>query len=122
MSATGAPQAALVGVAVSDAFEFIFDTTSQTRKCQNLRRSSRVALVFGGDDVQWTIQVEGIADEPTGQPLSAVKAVYFAVFPEGRERESWPGITYVRVRPTWMRLTDYRGGQERVELYPLEVP
>jgi hypothetical protein len=25
----------------------------------------------------------------------------------GRERQTWPGITYVRTRPTWIRYSDF---------------
>jgi pyridoxine/pyridoxamine 5'-phosphate oxidase len=122
VSPAGAPQAAIVGVAVSEELDVVFDTLATTRKCGNLRKEPRVAFVFGGDDVEWTVQLEGIADEPTGAELAAVKRLYFEKFPDGPTREAWPGITYVRVRPTWMRLSDYRGGQERIEEYPFDAP
>jgi hypothetical protein len=32
---------------------------------------------------------------------------YFESFPDGRERQSWPGITYIRARPTWLRFSDF---------------
>jgi len=41
-------QAAVVGFAVSDAFEIIFDTLDSTRKVANLRANPRIALVLGG--------------------------------------------------------------------------
>ena len=46
----GAPQAAVVGIAVSDQLEIVFDTLATSRKCQNLRRDPRIALVVGWDD------------------------------------------------------------------------
>jgi pyridoxine/pyridoxamine 5'-phosphate oxidase len=101
----GAPQAAVVGYAVSDALELVFDTLSTTRKFANLRANPRIALVVGWDQV--TAQLEGIADFPTGDELERVKACYFEAYPDGRERLAWPGITHVRVRPTWARYTDY---------------
>jgi ribosomal protein S18 acetylase RimI-like enzyme len=106
-SADGAPQAAVVGVAATDALELVFDTLETTRKCQNLRRDPRVALVIGWDDER-TLQLEGIADEPTGAELARLQKVYFARFPDGPARTAWPGITYVRVRPTWLRFSDFR--------------
>ena len=30
-----------------------------------------------------------------------------AAGPDGRQREAWPGITYFRVRPTWIRYVDF---------------
>ena len=108
--ADGAPQAAVIGVAVSDDLELVFDTLGATRKAANLDRDPRMALVMwaksdsGG---QATVQVEGPADEPTGAALAAIKRVYFARFTDGPTREAWDGIRYVRVRPRWLRYTDF---------------
>ena len=102
------PQAAVVGIAVSDAGEVVFDTLSSSRKCRNLRQDPHIALVVGWD-AECTAQYEGIADEPSGAELERVKALYFSVFPDGREREAWPGITYFRVRPVWARYSDFSG-------------
>jgi hypothetical protein len=33
--------------------------------------------------------------------------LYFGSFPDGRERQRWPGLVYVRARPTWLRYSDY---------------
>ena len=113
VAAAGAPQAAVVGIAASDALEIVIDTLDSTRKCSNLRRDPRIALVIGWDDEQ-TVQVEGIADEPKGAELERLKAIYLARFPDGHERASWPGITYFRVRPRWIRYSDFRGAEARV--------
>jgi len=109
VSPTGMPQAALVGFAVSDQFEIVFDTIQTTRKAQNLRQNPHVALVIGGwvlDDER-TVQYEGEADEPSGAELDRLKQVYYAAYPDGPGRASWPGLIYVRVRPTWVRYSDY---------------
>src|SRR5689334_6149605 len=107
---TGAPQAAVVGIAVTDRLELVFDTVDTTRKCANLRRDPRVAFVIGWDHEQ-TVQLEGLADEPAGDELVRLQAVYFAAFPDGPTRLQWPGITYFRVRPTWGRYSDFRAAQ-----------
>jgi PPOX class probable F420-dependent enzyme len=106
-SAGGAPQAAVVGVAVTDDLELVFDTLGGSRKAANLRRDARVAVVIGWDDEQ-TVQCEGVADEPAGPELARLQQCYFAAFPDGPSRLAWPGITYVRVRPTWIRYSDFR--------------
>lgn len=108
VSPHGEPQAAVIGIAVTDDLEIVFDTLGTTRKARNLRLDPRIALVVGWDDA-CTAQYEGIADEPHGEELARLKAVYFAKFPDGPERESWPGITYFRVRPRWIRFSDFRG-------------
>lgn len=103
------PQAAVVGFAVTDELEFVFDTVDSTRKIKNLRRNPKIALTIGGltDKDERTVQCNGIADEPTGHTLDRLKDAYFSVFPDGRDRQSWQGITYVRVRPIWMRFSDF---------------
>jgi len=109
----GAPQAAVVGMAVTDELELVFDTLGTTRKAQNLRRDGRAAVVMGWDDEQ-TVQLEGLADEPAGETLERLKRSYFLAFPDGPTRLSWPGITYFRIRPTWARCSDFRPGSARV--------
>jgi general stress protein 26 len=101
-----APESAVVGIAVSPSLEIFFDTTGDTRKAKNLRRDPRISVVVGWDDEQ-TMQLEGVADEPKGAELDALKTIYFAAWPDGPSREHWPGITWFRVRPTWIRLSDY---------------
>jgi general stress protein 26 len=117
----GAPQAAVVGFAVSDGLEIVFDTLESTRKCRNLRADPHVALVIGWDH-EATAQIEGIADFPEGQELERIRACYFIPYPDGRERLAWPGITHVRVRPTWVRFSDYTEDPPSiVELGPSEL-
>jgi general stress protein 26 len=106
VAADGAPQAAVVGFAVSDALEIVFDTTEATRKYENLRADPRIALVIGWDD-EITAQIEGLADFPSGDELDRVRECYFVAYPDGRDRLAWPGITHVRVRPTWVRYSDF---------------
>jgi general stress protein 26 len=109
VSPTSAAQAAVVGFAISDQFEIVFDTLASTRKAQNLRRNPKIALVIGGatDGEERTVQYEGIADEPSGPELEELKQVYYTAYPDGPGRLSWPGLIYVRVRPTWLRYSDY---------------
>lgn len=102
-------QAAVVGIAVSDTFEIVFDTLDQTRKAQNIERDRRVAFVVGGGETEErTVQYEGVADRPTGDALPPLQELYFRTFPDGRDRQAWPGITYIRVTPRWLRYNDYR--------------
>lgn len=113
VSPSGAPQAAVVGFAVSDDLELVFDTTTATRKYKNLSSEPRIALVIGWDNEK-TAQIDGIADFPAGAELAQLKAVYFVAYPDGPEREKWPDITYVRVRPTWVRYSDFTQDPPRI--------
>ena len=86
---SGAPQSAVVGIAVSDDFEIVFDTLASSRKGQNLRRRAEIAFVIGsleGNDER-TVQYEGRADEPTGPERARLTELYLGVFPDGRERQ-----------------------------------
>jgi pyridoxine/pyridoxamine 5'-phosphate oxidase len=105
VSATGQPQAAIVGIAVGDELELVFDTLATTRKYANVVHEPRVAVVMGEGEL--TVQIEGRADVPAGAELARVQAIYFAGWPDGRDRAAWPHITWVRIRPTWIRVSDY---------------
>ena len=109
VAASGAPQAAVVGIVVTDAFEIFFDTMDDSRKAVNLRRRPGVAFVVGGTQAgdERTVQYEGMADEPRGAELRRLQALYFERFPEGRLRQQLPGCTYLRVRPAWIRYSDF---------------
>jgi pyridoxine/pyridoxamine 5'-phosphate oxidase len=104
--AAGTPACALVGIAVTPDNEIAFDTLCTTRKARNLAARPAAALVVGWDD-EVSVQIEGIARMPEGDDLVSVKAAYFAAWPEGRRRESWPNMTHVAVRPHWLRYSSY---------------
>ena len=110
----GQPEAALMGFAVTPELEIIFDTVKSSRKYPNLKNNPRVAWVIGCTS-EITVQYEGIAREAEGQELTKYKETYFAAFPDGPARESWPGITYFVVRPTWVRYCDYNPSHRRIE-------
>jgi pyridoxine/pyridoxamine 5'-phosphate oxidase len=110
----GTPEAALVGIAVTPNNDIVFDTLSTTRKVVNLAARPAVALVVGWDDEQ-SVQIEGVARAPEGDDLAAVKAAYFAAWPDGKSRASFPSITYIAVRPRWLRYSSYLGVPKVVE-------
>jgi pyridoxine/pyridoxamine 5'-phosphate oxidase len=106
ISPTGAPQSALVGIAVTRELEIVFDTVASSRKYANLLANPAASFVIGwGGEV--TVQFEGQAFQPTGAELARYQEVYFAAWPDGPDRLSWPGIAYFVVRPEWIRYSDY---------------
>ena len=104
-----APQAAVVGIAITDRFEVVFDTLGSSRKAHNLRANPSIALVMGGlmPGDECTVQYEGVADEPDGAERERLTEAYYGVYPDGRDRLSWPALTYFRVRPRWIRYSDF---------------
>ena len=119
IAANRVPQSALVGIAVTPELEIVFDTLNSTRKYKNLikRPSCSFVVGWGGEK---TIQYEGTAAEPKGAELERCQEVYFAVWPDGLARMSWPGITYFVVRPKWVRYSDYDQNPPLIEemLFP----
>lgn len=112
--ADGAPHAALVGISATPRGELVFDTSRSSRKYRDLCAFAQVALVIGWDN-EITVQCEGTADIPTGTDHDRCVQAYFAQYPDGVERAHDPDIVHVRVRPSWLRYSDYRRGSFTVE-------
>jgi pyridoxine/pyridoxamine 5'-phosphate oxidase len=106
VSKSGNPQSALVGIATTPELEIIFDTLKSTRKYPNLIEHPACSFVVGWGGEQ-TVQFEGIAMEPKGAELERYQQAYFAVWPDGPARMSWPGITHFVVKPRWIRYCDF---------------
>jgi len=102
----GGPEAALMDIAVTPELEIIFETTDATRKIRNMQDDPRVAFVIGWTDNQ-TLQYEGIADEPLGREQERILTQYFTAFPQKLSHRYWPGNHYFRVRPQWVRFSNY---------------
>jgi Pyridoxamine 5'-phosphate oxidase len=108
------PEAAVVGIAADPSLRVVFDTVAASRKYSNLIRNPSIAFVIGWEDER-TLQYEGIATIPTGGKLEEIRAIYFEVFPDGRERLEWPGITHFVVEPRWARFSDYNSQPPIIE-------
>ena len=105
---SGAPEAALVGFALTERDEVVFDTLGSSRKAVNIVRRPAAALVIGWEN-DISVQIEGVARRPQGGDLDYAKAAYFREWPDGRGRENWPDIAYIVVKPRWMRYANYAG-------------
>jgi pyridoxine/pyridoxamine 5'-phosphate oxidase len=102
LSKEGAPQSAVVAIAVTPDLEIVFDTVSSSRKYRNLKANPHCSIAMWIGEI--TVQYEGIAEEPAGEYY---KEAYFKKLPDGRDRLSWPGICYFVVRPKWIRYSDF---------------
>jgi general stress protein 26 len=101
------PEAALIGFAVSEELEIIFDTITSSRKYRNLMENPFVAMVIGWDD-ETTVQYEGKATMLSGKESERLKEIYFDVYKDGRQRaESWPGLVHFKISPSWIRYSNY---------------
>ena len=106
ISPSGEPQAAVVGFAITAELEIVFDTVKTSRKFQNLSANPRIAFVIGGED-EITVQYEGEAEELRSAGDEKYFQTYFEKWPDGRERAKWPGIVHFKVRPEWIRYSDF---------------
>jgi len=100
------PQSSLVGIAVTEQLEVLFDTVKSSRKYGNLIARPACSFVIGWAGEQ-TVQYEGEAAELSGSELDRLQPIYFERWPECRAHLSWPGIVYFVVRPRWIRYSDY---------------
>ncbi|HTV82528.1 MAG TPA: pyridoxamine 5'-phosphate oxidase family protein [Acidobacteriaceae bacterium] len=107
LSGAGAPQSALVGIAVTPDLEVVFDALKSSRKTANLTARPACSLVVGGWSGEQTVQYEGEAFEPAGEERTRYLETYFEAWPGGRERMQQPGITHFVVRPRWVRYSDF---------------
>jgi general stress protein 26 len=107
LSKESKPEAALVGFAISENLEIVFDTVKTSRKYKNLLRNPAVAVVIGWDN-ETTVQYEGVAEELTGPEADHYKEIYFEVYPDGRERaKTWPHIVHFKITPKWIRYSNF---------------
>ena len=105
------PQGALVGVAVTDDLQIVFDTVSDSRKHENLLRDPRISATFSGPGEQ-TLQYEGraYAVSVTGTEGQGLRELYYSAWPECRDHLAWPNIAYWRIKPHWARYSDFDRG------------
>jgi general stress protein 26 len=115
------PQSALVGIAVTEDLEIIFDTLKTTRKYRNLISDPRASLAIGWEGEQ-TVQLEGEASLPEGEALAKYKNIYFANWPDGPSRQNWPGLVYFVIRPKWIRYSDFDQQPPVIEEQVLDDP
>lgn len=100
VSPEGAPEAALVEMAVTVDGDLVFDTKTEARKVNNLSHDPRAAIVVGwGGRV--SIQVEGEAEVLTGDERAELAGLYAEQFPQRPPVNDL--FTLYRVRPGWLR-------------------
>lgn len=114
VSPQGEPQSSLVGIAVTTEFEMVFDTVKSSRKYGNLTSNSKCSFAIGWEG-EITVQYEGVAREPDPAELARYQSVYFAKWPDGPSRLTWPGITYFVVTPRWIRYSDFDQNPPQIE-------
>ena len=113
------PEAAFINLAVAPDLAIVFETLITSRKYRNLQVDPRAALVIGGQGGT-TLQIEGSIDEPAEADLDEAISLYYEACPQNGGHRGWPGLTYLRLRPRWIRYSDY-GHPWKVEEYFLKA-
>jgi len=62
------------------------------------------------DERSWSFDLDPGGRDPV-LGIERLQQAYFARFPDGPTRLAWPGLTYFRVRPSWIRYSDFRGAE-----------
>jgi uncharacterized protein YhbP (UPF0306 family) len=105
--------AAFVGFSFTDDFELIFCTSNTTRKYANITANPQVAAVVGGQE-RITVQFEGIAEELAGDQAATYKERYFSKNPAARRFARDTTNRCFRIRPRWLRYSDYTQGPPEI--------
>lgn len=102
----GLPEAATVGFSESQDLELVFGTSQNTRKFANIAHEPHVAVVvgFSGDT---TVQYEGIASLLMEPELSQRLKRHFEKIPEVEQYRNSPRQVYLKIKPIWIRYTNY---------------
>ncbi|CAN5171987.1 hypothetical protein BH09PAT2_BH09PAT2_10770 [soil metagenome] len=101
----GKPQSAVMAYAVQDDLKIILSTHDNTRKYMNIEKNPNVSLVFGWNFKDYNVQYEGVAELITDN--SEIEEIYFFANPKLIQFKDQIGMAYIRVTPTWIRLTDF---------------
>ena len=110
------PESALIAFAETEALEIIFETFVNTRKWHNLQQNPHVALVIGWDTKRHlTLQYEGEASPVPESDIEACRNLLLAKdTPCAETFLNDPRVRLFKIRPTWIRYSDYTGQAPRI--------
>lgn len=110
------PESALIAFTQTEDLEIIFESFVETRKSVNLANNPRVALVIGWDgDVHITVQYEGIAKViPDSEKEKYIQLFLKKDTPCTENFLRDPRALFYRVRPTWIRYSDYTNDKPQI--------
>lgn len=103
VSALGHPEAAFMELAATAEGQVVFVTKRDARKVANLRDNPRVAVVVGWER-GITVQVEGVADVPTGDERVELARLFEERFPGASTAAD--DFALFRIQPVWARYYD----------------
>lgn len=103
----GSPEAAVIQVTLGDDLNIVFDSFPGSRKLENIKRDSRIAMVIGWDE-NVTVQIEGLARPAKANELQRLRDAHLANCPLEAEFLK-QGAQLFTISPQWIRYSDFRG-------------
>lgn len=99
--------------AIEKDLTIILSTHDDSRKWKNIEKNPSVALVFGWDFKTYNIQYEGKAE--LVKKNKEIEEIYYSANPFLTQYRDLPQTAYIRVRPAWIRLTDFSVSPPQVQ-------
>lgn len=118
ISSGGKPESALVGFAITEDLELVFDTVAKSRKYKNIQDYPNVSVVIGWEN-EITLQYEGEARVLRESIRDdKYREIYYTVFHEGRHRtETWTDLAHIIIKPRWIRYCNFNKPQIIEEIF-----
>ncbi len=118
------PESALMAYAILNESDLslLLSTRTNTRKWSNLKKNPHVSLVFGSGFHEATIQFEGMVELiDTPESISSYQDTYFSQNPETLQFKGLPELCFLKIKPTWIRYTNYIVNPPDVEEKAFEI-
>ncbi len=108
ISGDGTPQSALVGIAISQDLEIIFDTVEVFPEISQSHSHGQIALLSWDGLEKQTVQFEGLASEANGPDLKRCQEIYFSSLAGGASAFEMAGTSPILwCDPDGIRYSDY---------------
>jgi pyridoxine/pyridoxamine 5'-phosphate oxidase len=109
----GNPESAVMGHSEMEDLKVIFQTPNNTRKYNNLQKSTKVAIVFGWSLEDWiTIQYEGDAKEVNAEEIEMCRQIHTAKDKIHEKYAYLPQNKYFIVSPKYIRYSDVKRNEK----------
>jgi general stress protein 26 len=105
-SPTGKAESAVMAIAVTDTWDILMSTESNTRKVINLKTNPFTSVLVGGV-ASPSVQLDGITTIYSGSDAKPIKQQIIAIHPDTAPYLT-PTSVYIKFTPTWYRYSDFR--------------
>ena len=109
------PECAVMGYSIFDDLTLLLSTHNTSRKWINLKNNPNVAIAIGWSFTEMFVQSEGVVELifEDGE-YTKCEEFHFSQNPEAKKFKS-PETVYIKVKPKWIRLSDYTKLPPRIE-------